>query len=171
MEQKEIRMKIRSVRYDVEASFFSLMSEEEADGALFAEIALQEGEGNPFDEEEKIEINTIGVWSDNGKRIEISYEESEASGMEGSRTAICFEKNEEGLVSMIRTGAVSTALVFEQGKRHHCVYNTPIMPFELCVRTLTVENHLMGGGCLLLDYVIELRGAKAERTKFELTIL
>ena len=75
------------------------------------------------------------------------------------------------MVSMIREGVVSTALVFEGGKRHHCVYNTPYMPFEVCVNTLSVENKLEKDGTLFLDYLVEIRGAKAERTKFEMKII
>ena len=102
---------------------------------------------------------------------ELTYEESEITGMEGSRTSVIFDLDSPGLVSMIRNGTVSTALVFERGKRHHCVYNTPIMPFEICVRTIKVENDILEQGRLRLDYVIEIRGAKAECTKFELDII
>ena len=76
-----------------------------------------------------------------------------------------------GIVSMIREGAVSTVLVFEEGKRHHCIYNTPIMPFEVCVHTMKVENKLVDEGWLDLDYIVEIRGAQAERTKFRMEIL
>ena len=81
------------------------------------------------------------------------------------------DKDNAGLVSMLRDGTVSTALTFERGKRHHCIYNTPIMPFEICVRTLKVENNILDNGKLALDYIIEIRGAKAERTKFELEVI
>ena len=72
---------------------------------------------------------------------------------------------------MIREGAVSTALVFEAGKRHHSVYNTPFMPFTVCVHTLTVSNRLEDDGVIELDYIVEIRGAQAERTKFKLELL
>ena len=68
-------------------------------------------------------------------------------------------------------GVVSTALVFEEGKRHHCVYNTPFMPFQVCVHTLTVDNRLLTEGFVDLDYVVEIRGAQAERTKFRMELL
>ena len=81
-----------------------------------------------------------------------------------------FDKGNEGLVTMMRSGAVNTALVFEAGNRHICVYHTPYMPFELCVHTLKVENHLLDEGKLYLDYIIEFRGAKAEHNLFTLTV-
>lgn len=157
---EEIRIKLRSVRYEVEASMFS--SEEEP--LSWSSV----GEEN---EPEVIEINTLGTMKEDGGRVEISYEETQATGMDGSSTAVSYLSDEPGVVSMIREGAVSTALVFEAGKRHHCLYHTPFMPFEICVYTKKVENRLMEEGYLELDYMIEIRGARAERTQFRMELL
>ena len=167
LESNKIKMKIRSVRYDVEESLFAKLAGEMLD----AEIGYDDENELFYDEEDAIELNTEGVMNLDGERVELVYEESEITGMEGSRTSVVFDKDNAGLVSMLRDGTVSTALVFERGKRHHCVYNTPIMPFEICVRTLKVDNNILESGRLALDYVIEIRGAKAERTKFELEII
>ena len=66
---------------------------------------------------------------------------------------------------------VRTSLLFEKGRRHTCIYQTPIMPFEVCVATRNVHNDLAEKGTLLLDYLIEIRGAEAEHTRFRLSIL
>lgn len=159
--KKDVRIKIHSELYDVDASLFS---DEEVD---LNNVPVSEETPEP----DIFDMNSIGVYTDDGERISISYNESEATGMEGSTTTITFLKSEPTIVSMIREGAVSTTLVFENGKRHHCIYKTPIMPFEICVRTLKVENSLSGVGILSLDYIVELRGAKAERTKFSMQLL
>lgn len=161
--EKEVRIKIKSVRYEVGESLFSELVD---DGDIDLSVL---GEAEP--EPEVIEINTFGKKKIEEGRVDISYEESEVTGMDGSVTSISYEISAKGIVSMIREGAVSTVLVFEEGKRHHCVYNTPFMPFEVCVHTLKVENNLDGVGSLSLDYVVEIRGAKAERTKFTMQIL
>ena len=167
MNSRNIKMKIRSLRYDVEESFFSSLAEDitASDAELGEEIT------GTFDEEDAIELATEGVMNIDDKCVELVYEESEITGMEGSTTAIRFELDNPGFVTIYRTGSVSTTLAFERGKRHHCAYNTPIMPFEICVRTIKVENNILSEGKLKLDYVIEIRGAKAERTKFELTVI
>ena len=103
--------------------------------------------------------------------VTFSYDESEENGMQGSVTAVTYMQENPDVVSMIREGAVSATLVFEEGKRHHCIYNTPIMPFEICVKTIKVVNRLSINGSLELDYIIEIRGAKAERTKFYMQVL
>ena len=156
---EEVRIRIKSVRYEVEASLFS----EEG-----AEVRVQM---NQDLEPETIEIHSVGSYSECEGRVELSYDETEVTGMEGSRTAVSFAKENSDIVSMIREGAVSTVLVFEEGKRHHCIYNTPIMPFEVCVYTRTVRNAIEGEGILEMDYTVELRGAQAERTKFLMRVL
>lgn len=156
----EVRIKIKSVRYEVEASLFSEDSE-------YGDSLVELPEAEP----ETVEINTVGRLSEEKGRIEISYEETEVTGMEGSTTAITYMREQEGLVTMLREGAVSTALVFEEGKRHHCVYNTPFMPFQVCVHTMRVDNRLDTDKLLELDYIVEIRGAQAERTKFRMELL
>jgi len=136
---------------------------------LAAEIELPEDVLGEVADGEKIEINTDGHLVSGEGRIELSYDETELTGMDGSRTAISFSESAPELITMVREGTVSTALVFEPNKRHHCVYKTPYMPFEVCVHTLKVENKLAEDKTLFIDYIIEIRGAKAERTKFELT--
>lgn len=158
--EKEIRIFINSVRYEVEASLFS------GDEEDIIEIE-EDGEIEP----QKMQIKTVGRYVIDGDRCEISYDESDVTGMEGSVTSISFDMTDSGVVTMSRTGSVSTALVFENGKRHHCVYNTPFMPFEVCVKTLSVNNLIDKEGRLELDYIVEIRGAKAERTKFSMKIM
>lgn len=158
--EREIRIFINSVRYEVEASLFS------GDEDDIIEID-EDSEIEP----ERMQIKTVGRYVIDGDRCEISYDESDVTGMEGSVTAISFDTSDSGVVTMSRTGSVSTALVFENGKRHHCVYNTPYMPFEVCVKTLSVNNLIGEDGHLELDYIVEIRGAKAERTKFSMKIM
>ena len=159
-QKEEVRIRLKSVRYEVEASLFA----EEEDGLR---VLADDSRNEP----ETIEIRSLGTLLTEGGRTEISYEETEATGMEGATTAVSFMTDQAGVVSMIREGAVSTVLVFEAGKRHHCVYRTPFMPFEVCVHTLKVENHLLTERYLNLDYIIEIRGARAERTKFRMELL
>lgn len=164
MSKKDIRMKIKSVRYEMPELLFSQISSElagELDITIPEELCDSVGED--------IEINTNGVLSFDDGRIELSYDETELTGMEGSKTAISFGEDCPSLITMVREGSVSTALVFEQGKRHRCAYNTPYMPFEICVHTLKVDNRFVADKTIYIDYIIEIRGAKAERTKMEIT--
>ncbi len=127
---------------------------------------------SPDEEDSIMEIRTQGTLSctDDG-RIELSYDETELTGMEGSTTTVSFSRENPDVVTMLRWGSVTTTLVFEQGQRHICVYETPIMPFEICIYARSVGNTVtMDGGGITLDYLIEIHGAKAERTLFSLTV-
>ena len=160
-QKKEIRIKIHSELYEIDASLFS------DDDIDTDNIPISKESPDP----EIMDINSFGNYVDDGERISISYDESEATGMEGSLTTVTFLKNDPSVVSMIRSGLVSTTLVFEEGKRHHCMYKTPFMPFEVCIRTIKVDNTMKTFGTLSLDYIVEIRGAKAERTRFSFQIL
>ena len=157
---EEVKIRITSVSYEVEASLFT----DEDDIA---------GEPVPVPENQPraMEISLFGKKTEKDGRVEIVYAEDDSTGLEGSETAVSYARDNSGVVTMIREGAVATALVFEAGKRHHSVYRTPFMPFTVCVHTLTVNNRLEDGGILELDYIVEIRGAQAERTKFKMELL
>ncbi len=120
---------------------------------------------------DRIEFFTEGNYHDDGERVSIVYHESELTGMDGAVTTLSFLKKEPGLVSMLRNGTVRTALVFEEGRRHICIYETPFMPFEVTVETDCVQNRIPEDGTLALSYTVEIKGASAEHTDFRMTVL
>ena len=160
---KKVRVKIITDRYEVQGSLFE------------AQSSAQMPDGNtprPAEEDvEKMEMTVDASYHDDGSRVCIRYKESELSGMEGSTTSLSFQKSEPGVITMLRDGTVKTALIFEAGKRHLCVYQTQIMPFEVGVFTKKVLNGIEKDGVLKMDYTVELRGAQAERTVFEMQVL
>ncbi len=169
---KKVMIHISSRHTEASDALFSYMFNERnpAEENANESFPLEEDEGE-MPEDEPLEILTEGsLYISKNGRVTLSYEETEFSGMEGAKTSVVFDKTNDGLVTMMRSGALNTALVFEAGSRHICVYQTPYMPFELCVHTLNVENHLLDEGRLYLDYIIEFRGAKAEHNLFTLTI-
>ncbi len=167
MINEEVRIKIRSELYEVEESLFSDLP---GDEDCFEEI-FSDDVPNESVEIDVLEINTLGRMTVDNDRVTFSYDETETTGMEGSVTALTYLEVDPEIISMLREGTVSATLVFEEGKRHHCIYNTPIMPFEVCVRTKKVVNRLSTDGTLELDYIIEIRGAKAERTRFFMQVM
>ena len=166
-----VSISIKSERSAVKANLFDAAYEKEF-AALSEDVQIITPD-QPEDEEgcEDMEMITEGLVRVRGGRVEIVYDEGELSGMEGSQTVISYAKGEPQTVSMIRTGAVSTALVFERGVRHLCTYETPYMPFQIGVLALSVENRLESEGVIVLDYLIEIRGAQAERCKMTMKVL
>jgi|GEM_PF-396466 len=190
---RRVRLSIKTVQFETSMDgLFSRMMDK-----LRGEIEQLEGALEGFDDDEDfldddfiedtfaqnfdfiesedsggLELVTEAEMTDDGKRIEIRYNETELTGMDGAITQISFEKDAPGIISMLRGGTVYTVLIFEKGKRHICAYETPYMPFELCIFTRKVENFLDmdAGGSLDLDYFIEIRGAGTERTVFRMDV-
>ncbi len=107
---------------------------------------------------EKTELFSKGTFekTDNGYRI--SYEESEATGYEGSVTTL--ETFGDDKVIMDRTGAVTSNLVIEMGTKHHCVYGTPYGSFTVGVNAKDIKSMLNDeGGSLDLHYVIDVNSS------------
>ena len=135
--------------------------------------------GEETDAIEKIEMFTEGILTitpDGGfsetpsYTVAIRYDETELTGMEGAHSTITYRTADPGLVTMIRTGMVSTALTFKAHHRAICTYDTPYMPFSIGIHALTVDNRLDTDGELKLDYIIEIRGARAERCEMVMKI-
>ena len=168
--KKYVSVSIVSERRAVKANLFDAVYEKQiAELTEDVEIMVPEQLEDEQDGE-TLEMITQGFVRVRGGRVEIVYDEGELSGMEGSQTVISYAKGEPKTVSMIRTGAVSTALVFERGVRHLCTYETPYMPFQIGVLALMVDNRLESEGIIALDYLIEIRGAQAERCKMTMKV-
>jgi uncharacterized beta-barrel protein YwiB (DUF1934 family) len=172
---KRVGVTITVERFGVAAELFDEFMEIMESGELSR--ALTEpvyDEENGETEPQQSEMYCVGRLRQNDEEFSLTYEETELTGMEGSESQLSFRFDQRGLLTMLRTGTVSTALVFEKNKRHMCVYQTPYMPFEVCVHTLHVDNRLALdgaiGGTLDLDYVVEIRGAQAERCQMHIEV-
>ena len=164
MTKREVMIHMLTSRLELGGSLFDDEEDEETEeGGIDFSALLGEMP-------EPTEMLMEGRLVTNRTRVELIYEESELTGMEGSVTSVGFDRNNPSLISMMRTGPVRTALTFEEGKRHYCVYNTPYSDFEVCVRAVRVENDLLKGGRMVLDYVVEIHGAQAEHCKMTITV-
>jgi len=174
MTKRKVKINMLVSRKELAASLFERESEDdeeiledeptEADDVLSMLSKMFDGMPEPD------EMMMEGRLVTNDTRVELIWEESELTGMEGSITAIGFHRNNPALVSMMRTGGVRTALTFEEGKRHYCLYNTPYSDFEVCVRAVRVHNRLLEDGELYLDYLIEIHGARAEHCRMQINV-
>lgn len=169
MTKRNVMIDILTSRIEMNLSLFA--EEPENEEAEEASQSFEEMLKNVTGEmPEPTEMLMEGKLLTSEKRVELVYAESELTGMQGSITAIGFDRQNPDLVSMIRTGPVRTAMTFEEGKRHICLYNTPFSEFEVCVRTIKVNNRLLQENKLELDYLIEIHGAQAEHCKMTVTL-
>lgn len=122
---------------------------------------------------ETISISTEGSIAVGKNRIELIYNEDAESGMEGSETRIVFDRDNPGLVTMLRRGMGNMSLVFDAvNSRQHCVYDVGLgEPIQLCVVTRKIENNITEkGGVIELEYLIEMNGISAEYSRVKISV-
>ena len=100
----------------------------------------------------------------------LTYQESELTGLEGTLTTIQVEAEGE-LVTLMRVGEVNAQMVFQEGRRHLSMYNTPYGAMAIGVNT----RHLLAdlndqGGDIEIDYAIEVDHAIAGRNIFQIKV-
>ena len=89
----------------------------------------------------------------NGDRV-IEYEETEATGMEGSQMQLRYAP--DGMVSVIRSGTFQTHLVVQKGAKHFCHYETPFGEFAVWVLAKWIRCDLTDeGGSLSFRYTVD----------------
>ena len=119
--------------------------------------------------EDTIETTLFGNVQIQNDVFLVKYEE-QTEGMGGVFTELRFNMGRPKEITLSRTGALESCMYFEEGKRHICVYNTGIMPFEICIYSKSIDNQLMTNGYLELIYFIEIKGSCAQKTVFKMEV-
>lgn len=120
-------------------------------------------------EPEVTELVTEGTLSSDGSdEYTLSYQESELTGLEGTQTTFQIEK---GRVTLLREGQVNSQMVFEEGRRHLSLYNTPYGALSIGVNTRRMKVHLgESGGEIEINYALEVDHAVAGENLFHISI-
>ena len=115
-----------------------------------------------------IELVTAGRLTRVGESYTLSYQESELTGLEGTLTTIQVDGEQ---VTLMRVGEFTSQMVFQEGRRHLSMYNTPYGAMAIGVNT----RHLLAdltdqGGDIEIDYAIEIDHALAGRNVFQIKV-
>ena len=133
-----------------------------------SELLISESFSDYYDDD-KIETLVYGEILTQGEEFSVKYEEN-GEGMLGVKTELKFNINNPSQVSLVRTGEIDSFMSFEEGKRHICVYNTGIMPFEICIYSKSIDNRLLSDGIIEINYLVEIKGACAQKTIFKMEV-
>ncbi len=126
----------------------------------------QNGEGG---ENDAIELVTDGLFRHENGKSSFSYMESEITGMDGTKTS--FNIGDEGYITMSREGSVSSHMVFEEGKKHNFIYDTPFGSTMMGVNTRkVVANFNEHGGNLEIDYLVDYQQAVVGHNRFKIKV-
>lgn len=121
------------------------------------------------EEPEVTELVTEGTLvRDEGNGYTLRYQESELTGMEGTQTTIRVEANR---VTILRAGQVNSQMVFEAGRRHLSMYNTPYGALSIGVNTRRMKVDVgETGGDIEIDYAFEVDHAVASLNLFHINV-
>lgn len=120
-------------------------------------------------EPDAIELMTEGTLRLTGEgSILLSYQESELTGLEGTTTT--FEVRGPQVI-LSRVGSVNSQMVFEEGKQHTSLYETPFGELAIDIRTSRLRHSLTErGGLMDLRYSISVDHAVTGRNAFKIRV-
>jgi len=119
-------------------------------------------------EPDVIELMTEGTMELTGGGWEISYEETELTGMAGVTTTF---RVEPGMVTLRRTGKLRSEMVFQQGVRHESLYQLDFGALLMAVTAKQVFFDIVpDGGVIDLSYSIEIENSAAGLVDYHLDI-
>ena len=118
---------------------------------------------------ETVELITEGRLIDCGEEgYTLTYQESELTGLEGTLTTFQVEPDR---VTLLRVGEFNSQMVFQEGRRHLAMYNTPYGSMTIGVNTRHLQADLTEcGGDIEIDYAIEIDHTVAGRNVFQINV-
>ena len=114
------------------------------------------------------ELVTSGTLREDDGGYTISYTETELTGLEGTTTRL---RVEGPRVTLLREGSVNSQMIFEVGRKHLSMYETPYGSLAVGVDTQRLHNTLgPAGGRLEISYAIEIDNLVAGKSLFEMDV-
>jgi len=131
-------------------------------------ISITGTQAGPVGEKDTVELVTNGKYLYDDGRGSVTYMESDLTGLDGTKTT--FTVGKRGII-MLREGTLNSRMVFEEGKKHRFLYDTPYGAATMGVNTSRAKSVLgENGGDLEIDYVIDLDHSIIGRNSFRISI-
>ena len=119
-------------------------------------------------EPEIIRLDTEGFMEFRNGGWDITYEESELTGLSGVTTTFRVEPEK---VTLLRTGALSSTMVFQEGVAHDSLYRMEFGTLMISVKATRVFFDLVeDGGSIDLVYSIVIENTEAGTIDYHLDI-
>lgn len=119
-------------------------------------------------EGDEVELMTEGVLERTETGLRLAYQESALTGMEGTRTTFDIEP---GRVILRRSGSVSSQMVFQEGRQHTSLYETPVGELSVDIRTRRLRQSITEqGGTMDIGYSIAVENTLTGTNRFQLWV-
>lgn len=120
------------------------------------------------DDSTDIEMMAEGDFVFEDGKYFIDYDETEATGMEGTSTTIEIDKD---YVSLTRAGAVETTLLFIRDRQTTSYYDTPYGTMMMGINTEDVNTQLTpDGGKVAVKYSMSMNNLFSGSNTFEIQV-
>mgnify|MGYP003292697711 FL=1 len=131
-------------------------------------LAIRGSQRYQDQEPEVIELMTDGTMEFRSGGWDISYEETELTGMAGVTTTF---RVEPGKVTLERKGALKSQMIFQENVVHESLYQMPFGALMLSVKATSVFFDIIpDGGVIDLSYNIEIENTQAGVIDYHLDI-
>ena len=131
-------------------------------------LAIRGSQRYQDQEPEVIELMTDGTMEFRSGGWDISYEETELTGMAGVTTTF---RVEPGKVTLERKGALKSQMIFQENVVHESLYQMPFGALMLSVKATSVFFDIVpDGGVIDLSYNINIENTEAGVIDYHLDI-
>lgn len=119
-------------------------------------------------DDEGIEVVTPGEFFEKDGFYYAIYDETEISGMDGTRTTL---KIKDDKVVIMRDGTTSANMEFQRGRSNISLYNTPYGVLEIKLKTYEMDVNISEtGGDVQIEYDMEMQGQDPIETIININI-
>lgn len=114
------------------------------------------------------ELVTEGWMTPTEKGLELAYDETELTGMEGTTTTFQVEGDR---VILVRSGTTCSQMVFQEGTQHTSLYETRFGDLSMDIQTSYLRHNLTErGGVMEIRYSIAVEHAVTGRNQFKIRV-
>ena len=127
---------------------------------IISVTGVQQGVNGP----DAMELVTAGQYGQDEKETLLTWQESELTGMEGTKTSLRVQPR--GVV-LSREGTLNTRMEFEEGRKRYFLYETPFGSATMGLNTRRIVNRLgVHGGEIEIDYSVDMDDTVVGRNRF-----
>ena len=117
---------------------------------------------------DSMQLVTAGQYGMDADKIQMTWIESELTGLDGTRTSITVQPNS---VVVQREGQLNTTMEFEEGRKHYFLYETPFGSATMGLNTRRIRSRLGAhGGDMEIDYTIDVDQTIVGRNRFYIQV-
>ena len=131
---------------------------------IISVTGIQHGPDGP----DSLQLVTAGQYGVDSDQICMTWEESELTGMEGTRTSSTVQPK---TVVLSREGKTNTTMEFQEGKKSYFLYETPFGSATMGLDTRRIRSSFdFHGGDMEIEYTVDMDQTIVGRNRFYIQV-